>query len=77
MVSSFTIVIWQPYLYLFVNQLYSFQMIRGLAYVHNKNICHRDIKPQNLLVNPETGVLKICDFGRSVHKTHIKSLLFY
>nr|CUU97403.1 protein kinase shaggy [Hymenolepis microstoma] len=38
-------------------------MIRGLAYVHNKNICHRDIKPQNLLVNPETGVLKICDFG--------------
>ncbi|VUZ44494.1 unnamed protein product [Hymenolepis diminuta] len=44
-------------------KLYSFQMIRGLAYVHNKNICHRDIKPQNLLVNPETGVLKICDFG--------------
>uniref|UniRef100_A0A5K3EP25 Protein kinase domain-containing protein n=1 Tax=Mesocestoides corti TaxID=53468 RepID=A0A5K3EP25_MESCO len=46
--------------------LYSFQMIRGLAYVHSKNICHRDIKPQNLLVNPETGVLKICDFGRTV-----------
>ncbi|VDK37024.1 unnamed protein product [Taenia asiatica] len=44
-------------------KLYGFQMIRGLAYVHSKNICHRDIKPQNLLVNPETGVLKICDFG--------------
>lgn len=27
------------------------------------DICHRDIKPQNLLLNPETGVLKLCDFG--------------
>ena len=26
-------------------------------------ICHRDIKPQNILVNPNTHVLKICDFG--------------
>jgi serine/threonine protein kinase len=26
-------------------------------------ICHRDIKPQNLLVNTETHQLKLCDFG--------------
>ena len=26
-------------------------------------ICHRDIKPQNLLLNPATGILKLCDFG--------------
>ena len=26
-------------------------------------ICHRDIKPQNLLYNPMTCVLKLCDFG--------------
>ncbi|VDQ15941.1 unnamed protein product [Trichobilharzia regenti] len=32
--------------------------------MHNQGICHRDIKPQNLLINPDEGVLKICDFGR-------------
>nr|CAH8867678.1 unnamed protein product [Trichobilharzia regenti] len=44
-------------------KLYSFQLLRGLAYMHNQGICHRDIKPQNLLINPDEGVLKICDFG--------------
>ena len=32
--------------------------------LHNlTGICHRDIKPQNLLLNPQTGVLMLCDFG--------------
>ncbi|CAH8596957.1 unnamed protein product [Heterobilharzia americana] len=44
-------------------KLYSFQLLRGLAYIHNQGICHRDIKPQNLLINLDQGVLKICDFG--------------
>ncbi|XP_073001365.1 shaggy-related protein kinase epsilon-like [Typha latifolia] len=45
-------------------QLYSYQICRALAYVHRvAGVCHRDIKPQNLLVNPHTHQVKLCDFG--------------
>ncbi|KAI3894074.1 hypothetical protein MKX03_013271 [Papaver bracteatum] len=45
-------------------QLYTYQICRALAYIHTViGVCHRDIKPQNLLVNPHTHQLKICDFG--------------
>ena len=49
-----------------VRQLYIYQLCRALAYIHSLGVCHRDIKPQNLLVNPKTHELKLCDFGRSV-----------
>ena len=42
---------------------YMFQLLRACAYIHSLRICHRDIKPHNILVNPETHVLKLCDFG--------------
>lgn len=44
-------------------KLYSYQIARGMLYLHAFGICHRDIKPSNILVDPTTGVLKICDFG--------------
>ncbi|KAF2446297.1 glycogen synthase kinase-like protein-3 beta [Karstenula rhodostoma CBS 690.94] len=44
-------------------KLYTYQLFRSLAYIHSQGICHRDIKPQNLLLDPSTGVLKLCDFG--------------
>ena len=44
-------------------KLYSYQLCRSLAYIHALGICHRDIKPQNLLIDHERGVLKLCDFG--------------
>ncbi len=39
------------------------QMCHGLAAAHAQGVVHRDIKPQNMLIIPETGDLKIMDFG--------------
>ena len=44
-------------------KLYSYQMLRALAHTHKLGICHRDIKPQNLLVDPATHRLNLCDYG--------------
>ena len=40
-----------------------YQVARSLAYIHQVGICHRDIKPQNLLLDPNSHVVKLCDFG--------------
>ncbi|KAK4768823.1 hypothetical protein SAY86_026973 [Trapa natans] len=45
-------------------KLYAYQIFRALSYSHRSiGVCHRDIKPQNLLVNPHTHQVKLCDFG--------------
>ncbi|KAA8498490.1 Glycogen synthase kinase-3 beta [Porphyridium purpureum] len=44
-------------------KVYTYQLLRSLMYIHARGMCHRDIKPQNLLVDPETHILKLCDFG--------------
>lgn len=48
-------------------KLYMYQLFRSLAYIHSLGICHRDIKPQNLLLDPDSGILKLCDFGSAKH----------
>lgn len=38
------------------------QLIKGIAYCHENRVLHRDLKPQNLLIN-KRGELKLGDFG--------------
>jgi len=46
-------------------RIYWRQLLSGLEYVHSQKICHRDLKLENLLLDPN-DVLKISDFGLSV-----------
>ncbi|HUF04122.1 MAG TPA: serine/threonine protein kinase [Aridibacter sp.] len=39
------------------------QSSAGLSHAHGKNVIHRDIKPQNLLLNGDLDIVKIADFG--------------
>jgi cyclin-dependent kinase len=40
-----------------------YQLVKGLAHCHKHGVMHRDLKPQNLLVDDESMCLKIADLG--------------
>ena len=44
---------------------YFIQIIVALNHIHSKNVLHRDLKTQNLLIDRHHKVLKISDFGIS------------
>ncbi|KAI0982084.1 hypothetical protein GJ496_004189 [Pomphorhynchus laevis] len=43
----------------------AFKISRALEYLHSKRIAHRDLKPQNILLDSEGSQVRLCDFGMS------------
>lgn len=45
--------------------VYRHQILSALSHVHHHNIFHRDMKPENLLIDYSTGnpIIKLADFG--------------
>ncbi|HZZ95924.1 MAG TPA: serine/threonine-protein kinase [Jatrophihabitantaceae bacterium] len=39
------------------------QLSQALSYVHGRGVIHRDVKPANILLRPDTRIVKLTDFG--------------
>jgi len=44
------------------------QILSALKYIHQHNIIHRDVKPENMLLSADLKTVKLCDFGLSIKK---------
>lgn len=40
-----------------------YQMLQGLLFCHGRRVIHRDLKPQNILVDIGRKIVKLADFG--------------
>jgi serine/threonine protein kinase len=49
--------------------LYTFKLLQALEFLNQKDVVHRDVKPDNFLHNFETNIFKLIDFGSSVKGT--------
>ncbi|XXH05987.1 hypothetical protein Hte_012432 [Hypoxylon texense] len=45
-----------------IAQVYFYQLISGVSFMHSKGVAHRDLKPENILMS-DKGNLKLADFG--------------
>ena len=57
-------------------KLYMYQLLRALAFLHVRKVVHRDVKPQNVLVDQDTGELRLCDFGAAKQLNGQKSISY-
>ncbi len=60
-----------------LGKIYAYQLLRSLSYLHAKGICHRDIKPHNILVELKLHRLVLCDFGTAKYiKPNVPSVSY-
>ena len=45
------------------------QVAKSIKFCHDNKIIHRDIKLENFLLDPQTNILKLCDFGWAAELT--------
>lgn len=53
----------QSYMTLDVIKKIALQMMRALLYLKDMGVIHRDIKPDNIMINHTTHFIKLVDFG--------------
>lgn len=44
-------------------RFYLYELLKALNYCHSKGIMHRDVKPQNIIINPAKRIIKLIDWG--------------
>lgn len=42
---------------------FMFQTLKALEYAHSKGVIHRDVKPQNILIDTESKKVRLIDWG--------------
>ena len=49
-----------------VTKMVAKQLFRAITHLHHHGICHRDIKPDNIVLSEDYSKLKIIDFNTAV-----------
>jgi len=55
----------------------SYQMFKGIEFIHSLNVIHSDLKPENVLIDETTVRTKLIDFGSIIDKKKLTYKNFY